>query len=147
MSTRTRPQTNEENVHAPLASSTRPHVVREITEARMNEAIKSLGLSEWIVIWEPDLTQPSRGQVLLESKTIIINDEEPEDAFKTLLHEALEIKLRPMLRPYRTLVNALIEWADGQVYESKEKVIEDLLPFLLKSIEEGHPSERSHEGV
>jgi hypothetical protein len=113
----------------------------------MNEAIKSLGLSEWIVIWEPDLTQPSRGQVLLESKTIIINDEEPEDAFKTLLHEALEIKLRPMLRPYRTLVNALIEWADGQVYESKEKVIEDLLPFLLKSIEEGHPSERSHEGV
>ena len=120
--------------------------MREI-EDKMNEAIKSLGLNEWTVLWEPDPTQPSRGQVLLESKTIIINDEGPEDALKTLLHEALEIKLRPMLKPYRTLVNALIEFADGQVYEAKEKAIEDLLPFLLKSIEEGYPSERSHEGV
>uniref|UniRef100_A0A6M3M4F1 Uncharacterized protein n=1 Tax=viral metagenome TaxID=1070528 RepID=A0A6M3M4F1_9ZZZZ len=113
----------------------------------MNEASKSLGLSGWEVLWAPDPTQHSRGQVLPESKTIIINDEEPEAARETLLHEALEIKLRPMLKPYRTLVNALIEWAEGQVYESKEKVIEDLLPFLLKSIEDGYPSERNLEEV
>lgn len=101
-------------------------------EARMNDLVKSLDLSGWTVLWEPDPTQHSRGQILPEAKTIIIYDEEPEAAMETLLHEALEIKLRPMLKPYRTLVNALIEWANGQVYEAKEKVIEDILPFLIK---------------
>jgi len=115
-------------------------------EAKMNEILKSLGLGEWQAIWEPDSTQP-RGQIRPESRIILIHDNKPEEVLKTLIHEIVELKLRPMLKPYRTLVNALLGWADEQAYESKEKVIEDLLPFLLKSIEEGYPSERSLEEV
>jgi hypothetical protein len=109
--------------------------VREITEARLTEIAKSLGLSGWIVLWEPDETQP-RGQIKPDNMVILIHDGKQEDAVRTLLHEVLEIKLRPMLKPYRTLVNVLIDWADGQVYESKEKAIEDLLPIFVKFVED-----------
>jgi hypothetical protein len=109
-------------------------------EEKLNGTIKLLGLSGWTVIWEPSPTQSSRGRILPETKTILIHNNEPEAAMETLLHEIIEIKLRPMLQPYRTLINSLIEWADSQVYREKERVIEDLLPFLIKSIEDEHPS-------
>jgi len=99
-------------------------------EDRMNELIRSLGLSGWSVLWEPDSTQPKRGRIIPETRIILVHDKEPEAAMETLLHEALEIKLRPMLNPYRTLVNSLIEWADSQVYREKEKVIEDILQLV-----------------
>lgn len=101
-------------------------------EGKLNGVIKRLGLGEWTVLSEPDSNQSPRGRVLLESKTILIHDEEPEAAMKTLIHEALEIKLRPMLKPYRSLINALIEWANKQVYEAKERAIEDLIPSMLQ---------------
>ena len=104
-------------------------------ESQMNNLVKSFGLSGWTVLWTPDPTQHARGKILLEAKTIIIYDEKPEAARETLLHEAIELKLRPMLKPYRTLVNTLIDWADGQVYEQKEKAIEELL-LGFKLIEE-----------
>lgn len=112
-------------------------------ESKMNKFVKNLGLSGWMVIWEPDPTQNSRGQILPETKTIIVYDEEPEAAMGTLLHEILELKLRPMLQPYRSLVNALIEWADSQVYLEKEKTIEAILPFIIKFNEK----EQNLEGV
>lgn len=116
-------------------------------EKKFNETIKRLGLSEWTVLWEPGSTQPSRGQVFPEAKTIIVHDKEPEAAMETLLHEVVELKLRPMLKPYRTLVNALIKWADERVYEAKEKAIEDLLPFLIKFVENGCPSHRNLKDI
>jgi len=114
-------------------------------EEKLNGTIKLLGLSGWTVIWEPSPTQSSRGRILPETKTILIHDNEPEAAMETLIHEILEIKLRPILRPYRTLVNSLIDWADKQTYEAKERAIEDLLPFLIKFNEEDHSSQRNLE--
>ena len=114
-------------------------------EEKLSGIIKRLDLGEWQVIWEPDSTQP-RGQIQLDSRIILIHNEKPEDAIETLLHEALELKLRPMLKPYRTLVNSLIEWADGQVYEAKEKTIEDILQ-LVKFNEEEHASQKNLEEV
>jgi hypothetical protein len=119
--------------------------VREL-EARMNEILESFGLGEWQAIWEPDSTQP-RGQIQLENRIILIHDDKPEEVLKTLTHEIVELKLRPMLKPYRTLVNALIQFAEERIYESKEKVIEDLLPFLLKSIEDEYMSQEPREGI
>ena len=72
----------------------------------------------------------------------MIHDDKAEDALETLLHEFIELKLRPTQKPLRSLVNVLIEWVDLQVYEAKEKAIEDLLPFLLKFVEDMYPSER-----
>jgi hypothetical protein len=155
MNSRTRPQAPkiEEpsefigDIHTPSVSSPRPHAVLELTEEKMNKIVESLGLSGWIVVWEPNPTEPNRGQILPESKTIIIHDEEPEDALKTLLHEVVELKLRPVLRLYRSLANALLNWADEQVYYEKEKAIDDLISFFLKFIEDGYPSERNYEEV
>ena len=123
------------------------HALHDLIESVMNDSINGFGLSEWKVLWVPDPTQHARGQILPEAKTIIIYNEKAEDAMETLLHEFLEIKLRPMLRPYRTLVNALIEWADQQVYAAKEKTINDLLPFLIKFNEEEHSSQKNLEEV
>jgi hypothetical protein len=116
-------------------------------EEKLSGIIKRLGLGEWAVLWRPDPTRHSRGQILPEAKIIIIYDNEPEAARETLLHEVIEIKLRPILRPYRDLVNSLIDWADKQTYEAKEGAIEDLLPILVKYVEyevEG-PSPMKHE--
>jgi len=138
--------TLKESIHVGKRASA-PSVLNELTEEKMNKIVESLGLSGWTVIWEPDPAQSNRGRVLLEAKAIIIHDKEPEDALRTLLHEVLEIKLRPMLKPYRSLVNVLLDWANRQVYESKEKAIEDLLPILVKYVEyevEG-PSPMKHE--
>ena len=123
------------NINMPSVSSPRPHTVLALTEARLTEIAKSLGLNGWIVFWEPDETQP-RGQIKPDNMVILIHDGEQEDAVRSLLHEVLEIKLRPMLKPYRGLVNALVEWADKQVYEAKEQAIEDLLPIFVKFVED-----------
>jgi len=104
-------------------------------ETHMNEVIKIFDLKNWTVIWVPDKTQP-RGQIQPETRVILIHDDKAEDALETLLHEVLEIKLRPMLKPYRDLVNSLVGWADKQVYYSKEEIINDLTPFLLKFVED-----------
>jgi len=107
-----------------------PSVLKK-RETKFEGLLKNFNLSEWKVIWKPDHTQPSRGKIIPEAKVILVYDEAPEAATETLLHEVLEIKLRPMLKPYRTLVNALIQWADEQVYREKEEAIKDLLPFII----------------
>ena len=117
----------------------------EELEKRFQGILEGFGLRGWTLVWEPDETQPKRGQILPNVKTIIVYDEEPEAAIETLIHEVLEIKLRPMLKPYRTLVNSLITWADSQVYHEKERVIEDILQ-LVKFNEE-HPSKKNLEEV
>lgn len=114
-------------------------------EALMNDYVNKLGLIGWTVIWVPDHAQKARGKVLPETKTILIHDEDPENAMETLGHEILEIKLLPMLRPYRQLVNCLIEYINLQVYSQKEKIINDLVPFLIKFNEEEHSIQKKLE--
>lgn len=104
-------------------------------EARMNEFIKSLGLTNWQVIWQPDETQEKLGRILPETRTIIIHDLAAKAAMKTLLHEVVELKLRPAASMERSLSNLLIEWANDQVYKSKEKAIEDVLDLLVDLVD------------
>ena len=104
----------------------------EEIEKRFQGILETFGISGWIVVWNPDHTKNSRGQILPKTKTILIHDEEPEAARDTLIHEILELKLRPMLKPYRSLVNSLIAWADSQVYIEKEKAIENIIPLIIK---------------
>ncbi len=116
-----------------------PHASEEL-ETKFNGILEGLGLRGWTVIWKPDKTQP-KGRIQPETKIILIHDEKSEDALETLLHEFIEIKLRPTQKPLRSLVNVLIEWVDLQVYEAKEKAIEEFLPFLLKFIDDMYPSD------
>jgi hypothetical protein len=99
-------------------------------EDRMTETLRRMGLNEWRAHWKPRCSSSKRGEVLPESKLIMVYDKEPEEAMKTLLHEALEIKIRGVTQPYRSLVNVLLEWADKVAYSEKEKAIDSLLPFF-----------------
>ncbi len=108
------------------------------TEHSFDAVLEHLGLEGWHTHWVPRPCAEKRGEVLPESKLILLYDKSLQNARDTLLHEALEIKFQPMLKPYRTLVNALVGWAEGQIYQAKEKAIDDLIPLLL-SFEKSDP--------
>lgn len=107
-------------------------------EAHMNEFAKSLGLTNWQVVWKPDATQPKLGRIIPENRIILVHDLEAKAAMKTVFHEVIELKLRPVFNMERSLSNALIEWANTQIYKVKEKTIEDLLDIfdLVESSDE-----------
>ncbi len=105
----------------------------------MNQILQHLDLRNWKALWDPDSSQPIRGQVLPRSQLILVHDEDPDAARETLIHEALEIKLRGVLRPYREAVNGLIQAFEKITYQQKEDFLEDLTPLILKAIRAGTP--------
>lgn len=113
-------------------------------EAKMNELVRGLGLTNWEVVWRPIETQGKRGLIVPENQVIIVYDHLPKFAMRTVLHEVIELKLRPAFNVQMSLSNALIEWANAQAYKMKERSIEDLLDVIdalgsdeLKGILEG----------
>jgi len=105
----------------------------------MNHTLQHLGLRNWKALWNPDSSQPIRGQVLPRSQLILVHDEDPDAAKETLIHEALEIKLRGVLRPYREAVNGLIQAFEKVTYQQKEDFLEDLTPLILSAFREAKP--------
>ena len=137
-----KPQTPNEDKFPELKStletssvSSPIHVPHEIIEARMNDFIKSLGLKNWQVILQPDETQKKLGRIIPETRTILIHNLKAKATMRTLLHEIIELKLRPASNVERSLSNALIEWANTQVYKAKERAIEDILDLLVDLVD------------
>ncbi len=104
-------------------------------EAKMNELVKGLGLANWEVVWEPDEAQQKLGRIIPESRIILVHDLDAKAAMRTVLHEVLELKLRPAFNVQMSLSNALIEWANTQAYKMKERSIEDLLDIIFALVE------------
>lgn len=102
----------------------------------MNQILQRLGLTSWQAIWDPDSSQPKRGQSFPQTRVILIHDKDPEAVIETLVHEALEVKLRGVLRPYREAINSLIQAFEKVTYQQKEDFLEDLTPFMLKAFRE-----------
>lgn len=109
--------------------------VRELEE-RMNRTLDSVGLRGWTAIWDPDHSKERRGESFPRSRTILIHDEEPDEAMETLLHEVLEVKMRPMLHPLFETVNGLIEVIQKLVYQQKEQVLDEVTPLLVQALRE-----------
>jgi hypothetical protein len=101
-----------------------------MSSKNFQEILNKMGLQEWKALWKPGCSSSKRGECLPENKYILVYDVDQKKAEETLLHEALEIKIRGVTQPYRTLVNALLTWADNQAYIEKEKAIDSLLPLL-----------------
>jgi len=95
-------------------------------EERAKNALTHLGLGQWRVSWLPDPLKPIRGKALSKIQVIYIYDEDEEAAWSTLIHEIVEIKLRSTLRPYRILVNKLIEGYQEITDGDKDRFIESL---------------------
>lgn len=95
-------------------------------EERAKNVLTRLGLCHWRVCWLPDPSYSIRGRVVPEKKIIEIYDSDEEAAWSTLIHEMVEIKLRSALRPYRILVNKLIEGYQEMADGEKDRFIESL---------------------
>jgi len=104
-------------------------------ESRMNEFIKMLGLTNWEVVWQPDEAEQKLGRIIPENRIILVHALDTKAAMRTVLHEVLELKLRPAFNVQMSLSNALIEWANTQAYKMKERSIEDILDLLVDLVD------------
>jgi len=105
-------------------------------ENEFNMALKCLGLREWTVVWNPALSEKARGLIIPEDKIILISDGKPEDAYETLAHEYLEIRLQTMVESRNATINALLKALQEIYYKEKERGIDSLVPLVLKMIKE-----------
>lgn len=78
-------------------------------EDELNMALRRLGLRDWTVVWYPSDLEEERGAVYPDYKLIVVHDEVREDAFKTLIHEFLEVRIKGVIRPYMATETALLK--------------------------------------
>jgi len=108
-------------------------------EEKAKSALVHLGLGHWIVCWLPASPFPVRGKVVPETLRIEIYDADEADAWNTFIHEVVEIKLRSALRPYRILVNKLLEGYQEIADKEKDIFIEGL-PEIFEVFRDFLPS-------
>lgn len=102
------------------------------TQTQMQDCVNCLGLS-LKVIWKPDDSKSIHGEI--RSNVIIIYCSDEQEAWNTLMHEITEYKLENVTRPYRLLINSLIETLEKSVYAEKEQFI-DFLPRMVITVNE-----------
>ncbi|MGD0449448.1 MAG: hypothetical protein ABSA79_00145 [Candidatus Bathyarchaeia archaeon] len=101
-------------------------------QTQMQSCLNQLGVN-LIVIWKPDESKTNHGEI--KGNVIFVYDLKKEEAWATLTHEITEFKLQNVTRPYRLLVNNLIEAIEKQIYTEKEQFI-DFLPKMIEIIKE-----------
>ena len=108
---------------------------RLFLEEHMNEILHLFGLQEWYVLWEPDIKTEFKGECFPDDMSILISGR-PEDAVETLIHEILEIKLRPLLGAYMSAINQLMTLVDKLLYSKKERFLQDITPLMVQAIQD-----------
>lgn len=103
-------------------------------ERRMNRVLERLGLP-FKVVWTPDPTHNSHGNIDLAQRVIHIYNETEQGAWCTLLHEVLELRLRKITSLYQGLVNALIEYIERHVFYPEKESFLNSLPSIIKTVE------------
>lgn len=98
---------------------------------RMQDCLEQLGIS-LSVCWAPDKAKAVHGEIL--ESTLFIYDASESEAWNTFTHEVCEYKLQGVTRPYRLLVNSLIEVIEKSVYSQKEDFLESL-PKILETVQ------------
>lgn len=102
------------------------------TQTQMQDCVNSLGLS-LKVIWKPNDSKSVHGEI--KGNLIFIYCSNEQEAWNTLIHEIIEYKLQNVTRPYRLLINSLIETIEKSVYAEKEQFI-NFLPKVTETIRE-----------
>ena len=103
---------------------------------KMNRVLERLRPESWKAIWSPDPSQKVRGRVLRDCRKILIFDAKRDEAWKTFLHELIEIVFEPVFSKYRTRINQQIEAFEKDVHDEKERAIERLVPFIQEEMGE-----------
>ena len=99
-----------------------------LVQNQMQDCLNQLGIN-LVVLWKPDKSKSVHGEI--KGNVIFLYDSEKSEAWSTFTHEVTEHKLQAVTRPYRILVNNLIEAVEKSIYAEKEQFIE----FLPKMIE------------
>lgn len=99
-----------------------------LVQKQMQDCLIQLGIN-LLVVWKPDNSKSVHGEI--KGNVIFLYDSEKAEAWSTFTHEVTEYKLQAVTRPYRILVNNLIETVEKSIYAEKEQFIE----FLPKMIE------------
>lgn len=82
------------------------------------------------VEWLPDTIKYQNGKKLVEEvsgDTIFIYTENPDEALEMVKHGFAEWMLNQHTKPYRQLINKLIELFEEQQYERKEETVEAIV--------------------
>lgn len=99
-------------------------------EAELNRLVKKFGL-DYMVVIAPKTKSRKRGKVDPHEKIIYVYTDDPDLAYQVLLHEILEIKLRPLLNKYIDLINLLMKYIEDQLYIEKETVIDEITEIII----------------
>jgi len=106
---------------------------------RAANTLTRLGLGHWKVYRKPGSDPFIRGKVLPEKLRIEIYDLDDSDAWDTLIHEVIEIKMRSALRPYRIVFNAFIS-AFQEILEGEKDDFIESLGEVFKVTQDSPPS-------
>jgi len=101
-------------------------------QKQMQEALSRLNVN-LIVLWKPDRVKANHGEI--KGNVIFLYDLTEKEVWQTFTHEITEYKLQSVTRPYRTLINNLIEAVEKSIYAEKEQFI-DFLPKMIGVIKE-----------
>ena len=99
-----------------------------LVQKQMQDCLNQLGIN-LVVLWTPNKSKSVHGEI--KGNVIFLYDSEKAEAWSTFTHEVTEYKLQAVTRPYRILINNLIEAVEKSIYAEKEQFIE----FLPKMIE------------
>ncbi len=55
---------------------------------------------------------------------------------ETLIHEILELKLRPLLGAYMSAINQLMTLVEKLLYSKKERFLQDITPLMVQAIQD-----------
>jgi len=78
--------------------------------------------------------------VQTKGNVIFLYDSNESEVWRTFTHEVTEYKLQNVTRPYRLIINSLIEAFEKSVYAEKEQFI-DFLPKMIEVIKESQGEE------
>ena len=108
-----------------------------LVQKQMQDCLDQLGIS-LVVLLNPDNSKSVHGEI--KGNVIFLYDSEKSEAWSTFTHEVTEYKLQAVTRPYRILVNNLIEAVEKSIYAEKEQFI-GFLPKMIEIIKESQLGE------
>lgn len=103
-----------------------------LIQEQMQDCLCRLGVN-LNVIWKPDSSKSAHGEI--KGNVIFLYDSNESEVWRTFTHEVTEYKLQNVTRPYRLMINSLIEALEKSVYAEKEQFI-DFLPKMIEVIKE-----------
>lgn len=111
-----------------------------LVQEQMQDCLCRLGVN-LNVKWQPDCSKSVHGEI--KGNVILLYDSNEAEAWLTFTHEITEYKLQNVTRPYRLMINSLIDALEKSVYAEKEQFI-DFLPKMMEAIKENQAEARKN---